>query len=123
MIFPWQLSLSLGRYVAANRLRGRVRFPLVLMLEPTLRCNLACAGCGRIREERETGGRMLTAEECLAAIDEAGAPVVSVTGVGLTRVWLGVHWPTDVLGGWLFGALMVTAAVAVHRHRHPSAPA
>lgn len=80
MIFPWQLSLSLGRYVAANRLRGRVRFPLVLMLEPTLRCNLACAGCGRIREERETGGRMLTAEECLAAIDEAGAPVVSVTG-------------------------------------------
>ncbi len=80
MIFPWQLSLSLGRYIAANRLQGRTRYPLVLMLEPTLRCNLACAGCGRIREAREIGYRELDAEECLAAVDEAGAPVVSLTG-------------------------------------------
>ncbi|GAA3501656.1 phosphatase PAP2 family protein [Streptomyces prasinosporus] len=45
--------------------------------------------------------------------------VLSVAGVGLTRVWLGVHWPTDVLGGWLLGALVVAAAVRVHRRRHP----
>ena len=49
-----------------------------------------------------------------------GVAALSVTGVGLTRVWLGVHWPTDVLGGWLIGALVVAAAVAVHRRRCPA---
>ena len=80
MAFPWQLSLSIARYVAANKLRGRRRFPLVLMLEPTLRCNLACAGCGRIREDRAIGSRMLSVHECLAAVEESGAPVVSIAG-------------------------------------------
>ncbi|CAL9363572.1 phosphatase PAP2 family protein [Streptomyces sp. enrichment culture] len=45
--------------------------------------------------------------------------VVSVTGVGVTRVWLGVHWATDVVGGWLLGALLVVLAALVHRRRHP----
>jgi undecaprenyl-diphosphatase len=45
--------------------------------------------------------------------------VVSVVGVGLTRIWLGVHWPSDVVGGWLLGATVVTLAVWVHRRRQP----
>lgn len=80
MGFSRQLSVSLTRYLIGNRLRRRKRFPLVLMLEPTFRCNLACAGCGRIREYRDILDKMLPAEECLAAVDESGAPVVSITG-------------------------------------------
>lgn len=80
MGFPYQLSLSLARYLIKNKLRGTRRFPLVLMLEPTFRCNLACAGCGRIREYHDIINQMLSAEECLAAVDESGAPVVSITG-------------------------------------------
>ena len=45
--------------------------------------------------------------------------VVSVLGVGLTRVWLGVHWPSDVVGGWLLGALLVALAVLVHERWRP----
>jgi len=80
MGFTLQLSLSLAKYLIKNKLRGRKRFPLVLMLEPTFRCNLSCAGCGRIREYRDVVNQMLSADECLAAVDEAGAPVVCITG-------------------------------------------
>ncbi|CAL9369199.1 phosphatase PAP2 family protein [Streptomyces sp. enrichment culture] len=51
-----------------------------------------------------------------------GVAAVSVVGVGLTRVWLGVHWPTDVLGGWLMGATLVTVAVAAHQRWRPVTP-
>lgn len=80
MRFPRQLSFSLARYVLANKMRREKRFPLVLMLEPSFRCNLACAGCGRIREYRDILDKSLSVEECLAAVDESGAPVVSITG-------------------------------------------
>jgi hopanoid biosynthesis associated radical SAM protein HpnH len=78
--FPLSLSVDLGRYLLKMRRAGKERFPLVLMLEPTHQCNLACAGCGRIQEYRETLGQSLTLEECLASVDECGAPVVTVTG-------------------------------------------
>ena len=80
MRFPLSLTIDLTRYLMKMRLRGQDKFSLVLMLEPTHQCNLACAGCGRIQEYRETIGASLTLEECLEAVDECGAPVVTVTG-------------------------------------------
>ncbi len=80
MRFPLKLSVDLGRYLLKKRLQGEEKFPLVLMLEPTHQCNLACTGCGRIQEYRDTLGQSLTLEECLAAVAECGAPVVTITG-------------------------------------------
>jgi hopanoid biosynthesis associated radical SAM protein HpnH len=74
------VTLDLARYVLRQRLRGRRRYPLVLMLEPTEQCNLTCTGCGKIRQEPAVLSRTLTAEECLAAVDECGAPAVSIAG-------------------------------------------
>ena len=80
MGFPLRLILHLSRYLLGKKLKGEERFPLVLMLEPTHRCNLSCAGCGRIREYSDTLGQMLSVEECLSSAAEADAPVVAVTG-------------------------------------------
>lgn len=80
MGFSRQLSMSLSKYLIGKKIRGVKRFPLVLMLEPLFRCNLACAGCGRIREYSDILDRTLSLEDCLAAVDAAGAPVVSITG-------------------------------------------
>ena len=80
MAFSRQLLWALTRYTIGNKIRGRERFPFVLMLEPTLRCNLACAGCGRIRELKDSPRHSLSMAECLSAVDESGAPIVSVTG-------------------------------------------
>jgi hopanoid biosynthesis associated radical SAM protein HpnH len=80
MGFSRQLTSSLCGYLLKNKLQRKKRFPLVLMLEPSFRCNLKCAGCGRIREYKDILDRTLSVEECLASAREAGAPVVSVTG-------------------------------------------
>ncbi|MCE5334370.1 MAG: adenosyl-hopene transferase HpnH [Desulfobacteraceae bacterium] len=80
MRFPVSLYVSMVKYLMAEKFRGAARFPLVLMLEPTHRCNLACSGCGRIREYAQTLNQEMTLEECLRSVDEAGAPVVTITG-------------------------------------------
>jgi hopanoid biosynthesis associated radical SAM protein HpnH len=67
-------------YLLRQRLAARDRFPLVLMLEPLFACNLRCSGCGRVREYSDCVHEMLSVEECLAAVDECGAPVVSICG-------------------------------------------
>jgi hopanoid biosynthesis associated radical SAM protein HpnH len=71
---------KVGAYVLRQHLAGRRRYPLVLMLEPLFRCNLACAGCGKIDYPDEILNQRLSVEECLSAVDECGAPVVSIAG-------------------------------------------
>ena len=72
--------VRVGAYVAKQRLMGVARYPLVLMLEPLFRCNLACAGCGKIDYPDKILNQRLSVAECLEAVDECGAPVVSIAG-------------------------------------------
>ena len=80
MGIPLRQTLAILRYILKQRLRGIERYPLVLMLEPLFRCNLACAGCGKIDYPEEILDRRLSPADCMAAIDECGAPVVSIAG-------------------------------------------
>jgi len=80
MAVPLIQQYRVGKYILSQRLRGRERYPLVLMLEPLFRCNLACAGCGKIDYPEEILKKRLSVDECLEAVDECGAPVVSIPG-------------------------------------------
>ena len=77
---PIELSLRLAVYLLKKRLTGRKRFPLVTMLEPLEMCNLACVGCGRIREYQPVIDRMMPVDVALNAVRESGAPIVSIAG-------------------------------------------
>ena len=77
---PMELAVRLGWYVMKNKASRRKRFPLVTMLEPLEACNLACEGCGRIREYEAVIDRMLTVEQCMQAVEDSGAPIVSIAG-------------------------------------------
>jgi hopanoid biosynthesis associated radical SAM protein HpnH len=77
---PLIQQYRVGRYILGQKLRGNKRYPLVLMLEPLFRCNLACAGCGKIDYPDEILDKRLSYEDCMHAIDECGAPVVSIAG-------------------------------------------
>ena len=80
MAVPLSQMWTVAQYVLGQRLRGRQRYPLVLMLEPLFRCNLACAGCGKIQYPGHVLRRNLSVQECLRAVEECGAPMVSIPG-------------------------------------------
>ena len=80
MRVPFSLTTSMTGYLARKKMSGDKRFPLVMMLEPLHACNLTCTGCGRIREYKSTIDELLSVEECLRAVDECGAPIVSICG-------------------------------------------
>lgn len=80
MPVPALQQYRVGAYILKQKLRGVRRYPLVLMLEPLFRCNLACPGCGKIDYEESILNQRLSLQDCLAAVDECGAPVVSIPG-------------------------------------------
>jgi hopanoid biosynthesis associated radical SAM protein HpnH len=71
---------TVASYILRQKLAGRKRYPLLLMLEPLFRCNLACPGCGKIQYPPEVLRRQLTPEECFRAVEECGVPMVSIPG-------------------------------------------
>jgi hopanoid biosynthesis associated radical SAM protein HpnH len=77
---PLGQAARIGAYVVKQHLMGRKHYPLVLMLEPLFRCNLACAGCGKIDYPDEILNQRLSYDDCMKAIDECGAPAVSIAG-------------------------------------------
>jgi hopanoid biosynthesis associated radical SAM protein HpnH len=77
---PLIQQVRVGAYILGKRLRGQERYPLVLMLEPLFRCNLACTGCGKIDYPDEILNQRLSIDECVGAVEECGAPIVSIAG-------------------------------------------
>jgi hopanoid biosynthesis associated radical SAM protein HpnH len=77
---PIRQQLAVANYLLKQKFNGVKKYPMVLMLEPLFRCNLACGGCGKIDYPEETLDKRLTYEECMQAVDECGAPMVSIPG-------------------------------------------
>jgi hopanoid biosynthesis associated radical SAM protein HpnH len=73
-------TLQVGAYVVRQRIKRREKFPLVLQLEPLYQCNLECAGCGKIQHPLDVLQRRLTLQQCIDAVEECGAPIVSIAG-------------------------------------------
>ncbi|HLI33382.1 MAG TPA: adenosyl-hopene transferase HpnH [Solirubrobacteraceae bacterium] len=80
MGIPVRQSARIGWYLARQRMAGRKQFPLTVELEPLFQCNLACAGCGKIQHPEHILKRRMPVEQAVAAVEECGAPVVSVAG-------------------------------------------
>jgi hopanoid biosynthesis associated radical SAM protein HpnH len=80
MAVPMNQAIRVGAYLLKQQITGRKRYPLVLMLEPLFRCNLACAGCGKIDYPSEILNQRISVEDAVGAVDECGAPIVAIAG-------------------------------------------
>jgi len=80
MPVPISQAWTVASYVLKQKIQGRKQYPLVLMLEPLYKCNLACAGCGKIQYPAHVLKQELSPEECFKAVEECGAPMVSIPG-------------------------------------------
>jgi hopanoid biosynthesis associated radical SAM protein HpnH len=80
MSIPLQQKVAVAAYLMRKRMKGVKKFPLVLQLEPLYQCNLACAGCGKIQHTDDILARRLSVQQCIDAVEECGAPIVSIAG-------------------------------------------
>ncbi len=80
MSVPLRQQFDIALYILKQKMAGKTKYPLVLMLEPLFRCNLACPGCGKVDYPNEILNQRLSYEDCMKAVDECGAPVVSIPG-------------------------------------------
>ena len=80
MAVPVSQAWTVATYVLKQKLKGRKQYPLVLMLEPLFRCNLACAGCGKIQYPAHILKQDLSPEDCFKAVEECGTPMVAIPG-------------------------------------------
>ncbi len=80
MGIPLIQKIKVAKYILEQKIKGNKKYPLVLMLEPLFRCNLSCAGCGKIDYPDEILNKRMSLKECLEAVDECGAPIVSIPG-------------------------------------------
>jgi hopanoid biosynthesis associated radical SAM protein HpnH len=77
---PVQQKIAVAKYIAGKTIQRMPKYPLVLELEPLLQCNLACAGCGKIQHPTDILRKRLSVEDCIAAVEECGAPMISIAG-------------------------------------------
>ena len=80
MAVPISQAMTVAKYAIGNSIKGVKRYPLVMMLEPLFQCNLNCVGCGKIQYPREILEKRMPKEDAWAAIEECGAPMVSIAG-------------------------------------------
>jgi hopanoid biosynthesis associated radical SAM protein HpnH len=80
MGIPFRQNLAITRYLLTNKVKGRKKFPLIVELEPLFACNLECPGCGKIQHPTEILRKRVSVDEAIAAMEECGAPMVSIAG-------------------------------------------
>jgi len=92
---PMRQSIKMAGYLASQKLRRREKFPLLVELEPLFQCNLECAGCGKIQHPEHVLRRRMPVEQAVGAIEESGAPMVSIAGgliLGAVGILVVVEW-------------------------------
>ena len=121
MAVPVSQMWTVATYVLKQKLRRVKRYPLVLMLEPLFRCNLACAGCGKIQHPAEILKKNLAPDDCFRAVDECGAPMVSIPG-GEPLLHPQIHEIVDGLVARRKYVYLCTNALLLEQHLHQFTP-